>query len=77
MVVLFSLLIVLQFVIIISHDLIDIPGLVSGSQIQGTSWDVARSGSPHWLTPSSPASPQALRSTSGIERNPVMYRTIG
>ena len=34
MVVLFSLLIVLQFVIIISHDLIDIPGLVSGSQIQ-------------------------------------------
>ena len=34
MVVLFSLLIILQFVIIISHDLIDIPGFVSGSQIQ-------------------------------------------
>lgn len=34
MVVLFSLLIILQFVVIVSHDLIDIPGLVHGSQIQ-------------------------------------------
>ena len=34
MVVLFSLLIILQFAIIITHDLIDIPGLVHGSQIQ-------------------------------------------
>ncbi len=34
MVVLFSLLIILQFAIIISHDLIDIPGLVHGAQIQ-------------------------------------------
>jgi hypothetical protein len=36
-VVLFCLLITLQFGIIISHDLIDIPGLVNGSQIQAVS----------------------------------------
>ena len=34
MTLLFTCLIVLQFVIIISHDLIDIPGLVHGSQVQ-------------------------------------------
>lgn len=34
MILLFSCLIVLQFVIIISHDLIDIPGWVHGSQVQ-------------------------------------------
>ena len=34
MIVLFSCLIVLQFLIIISHDLIDVPGWIHGSQIQ-------------------------------------------
>ncbi|MBB5060004.1 general stress protein CsbA [Granulicella aggregans] len=34
MVVLFSCLIVLQFAIILTHDLVDIPGWVHGSQIQ-------------------------------------------
>jgi hypothetical protein len=34
MTALFTCLIVLQFLIIVSHDLIDIPGLVRGSQIQ-------------------------------------------
>ena len=31
----FTCLIVLQFAVIVSHDLIDIPGWVHGSQIQG------------------------------------------
>jgi len=34
MVTLFTCLIVLQFLIIVSHDLIDVPGLVHGSQVQ-------------------------------------------
>jgi len=34
MVALFTCLIVLQFLIIVSHDLIDVPGLVHGSQVQ-------------------------------------------
>lgn len=34
MIVIFSCLIVLQFLIIISHDLIDVPGWVHGSQVQ-------------------------------------------
>jgi hypothetical protein len=35
MITLFTCLILLQFVIILTHDLIDIPGLVHGSQVQG------------------------------------------
>jgi hypothetical protein len=34
MTALFTCLIVLQFLIIVSHDLIDVPGLIHGSQIQ-------------------------------------------
>lgn len=34
MVTLFTCLITLQFVVIVSHDLIDIPGLIHGSQVQ-------------------------------------------
>ena len=34
MILLFTWLIVLQFVIIVSHDLVDIPGWVHGSQVQ-------------------------------------------
>jgi hypothetical protein len=34
MTALFTCLIVLQFLIIVSHDLIDVPGLVHGSQVQ-------------------------------------------
>jgi hypothetical protein len=34
MAALFTCLIVLQFLIIVSHDLIDVPGLIHGSQIQ-------------------------------------------
>jgi len=34
MMALFTCLIVLQFLIIVSHDLIDVPGLIHGSQIQ-------------------------------------------
>ena len=34
MLTLFTCLIVLQFIIILAHDLVDIPGLVHGSQVQ-------------------------------------------